>query len=410
MRVNRISALIALSFLLFMSTAVAQNKVVVIPMAGDDLKPLANIVTVAKANGDFSSPVAAMDSITDASVNKPYLLIIAPGEYNLGASQLVMKPYVEVAGSGRVATRLIGARGSATTDGSAAMVTGASNSSLSDLSIINTRTNSNSFGIHNFSVSNMTINNIAISIVDGPASGFQVGIRNDASSPKITQVYIELEDGGAQGGVLSFNSSQLEIAEIEIKILGGNSSQNGILSFGSPTSIKHASINVAGGDFNQTGLNAGSASPIDATGLKITVEGGGTTNNQIGIDLKVQPQDGESKITQSTIDVKDGTDASGIKVTQAGLVRLEGVSAFASNASGVNYGLSLNSSVQAKIYNSTFSGATNSVLGGGPGNQSTAYISDSFLEGPRSSNGIFRCSFVHTTAGSVLDGNCSSGI
>ena len=73
MLINFGRALLALTLVLFAVTASAQNKVVVVPLAGDDLKPLANIVTVATANGDFSDPIAAMASI-NAEVS--YMLLI----------------------------------------------------------------------------------------------------------------------------------------------------------------------------------------------------------------------------------------------------------------------------------------------------------------------------------------------
>ncbi len=84
--------------------AIAQTKVVVIPMSGDDLKPLQNVVSVAKQNGDFSSPIAALDSISDASASNPYLVVIAPGIYDLGNETLTLKPFVNVQGSGKDVT------------------------------------------------------------------------------------------------------------------------------------------------------------------------------------------------------------------------------------------------------------------------------------------------------------------
>ncbi len=56
---------------LFATTASAHNKVVVIPMPGNGLKPLKNLVTVAKANGDYSDPVAALDAIYNYSYSSP---------------------------------------------------------------------------------------------------------------------------------------------------------------------------------------------------------------------------------------------------------------------------------------------------------------------------------------------------
>ena len=69
MRIQNYLAVFSLTLFTAVSmngTAHAQNKVVVIPMAGD-AEPLQNIITVSAQNGDFTSPIAAMNSINDAS-------------------------------------------------------------------------------------------------------------------------------------------------------------------------------------------------------------------------------------------------------------------------------------------------------------------------------------------------------
>ncbi len=79
--------------------ALAHTKVVVIPMSGDDLKPLAKMITVASANGDFTNIDTALSSISGASASNPYLVVIAPGIYEV-SSQLVIPSFVNISGSG----------------------------------------------------------------------------------------------------------------------------------------------------------------------------------------------------------------------------------------------------------------------------------------------------------------------
>ncbi len=95
---QRILGFLIILLLLAPLTVLAQTKVVVIPL-GDDAKPLKNVISVAKANGKFTDPVAAVNSISDASAANPYLVVIGPGVYTI-TQTLVMKPYVDIVGSG----------------------------------------------------------------------------------------------------------------------------------------------------------------------------------------------------------------------------------------------------------------------------------------------------------------------
>jgi hypothetical protein len=62
-------------------------------------------ITVAKDGGDFTTIQGAIDSITDASVNKPYLIKIYPGTYT---EDVVNKDYINFEGAGLTLTTLDG--------------------------------------------------------------------------------------------------------------------------------------------------------------------------------------------------------------------------------------------------------------------------------------------------------------
>ena len=155
---KNILCVVGVLFFLFPMAVFAQNKVVVIPLFGDDPKPLKNIVTVAKANGDFTNPVAAVNSISDASANNPYLVVIGPGVYTL-TQTLVMKEYVDIAGSGENVTKLQGAiSGSPPVDASSAIISGANNAALSSLTVENTGGSTFSLALYNNNASPMVKN------------------------------------------------------------------------------------------------------------------------------------------------------------------------------------------------------------------------------------------------------------
>jgi pectin methylesterase-like acyl-CoA thioesterase len=70
------------------------------PISAAKIQKVGRVVVVATSGGDYTSPIAAVNSITDASAANPYLVKVMPGVYNLGAASLVMKPYVYLEGSG----------------------------------------------------------------------------------------------------------------------------------------------------------------------------------------------------------------------------------------------------------------------------------------------------------------------
>ena len=136
---HRVALLLSFIFLtvgILSTPTQAQNKVIVIPMPGGQAKPLKNIVTVAKANGNFTDPVAAVNSINDASMANPYLVVIGPGVYNL-TTTLKMKPFVSIAGSGQRITMLQGSISSDDIVSTPAIISLANRTTLSDLTVAN---------------------------------------------------------------------------------------------------------------------------------------------------------------------------------------------------------------------------------------------------------------------------------
>ncbi len=163
--------------------ASAHNKVVVVPLGGGEAQKLSNVVTVAKSNGDFSEPIAALNSITDASESNPYLIVIAPGVYTL-SGPLQMKEWVSIAGSGRYVTKLTGAISTSNTDSSSAVVSGANNASLSDISVENTGGSEISIAILSFDTSTILERVNALSS-GGTSKSYGIRIDRNAASPII---------------------------------------------------------------------------------------------------------------------------------------------------------------------------------------------------------------------------------
>jgi pectin methylesterase-like acyl-CoA thioesterase len=116
------------------------TRIAAVPYAlqAEKVKGYANVVVVAKSGGDYTSVQAAIDSITDAAADNPYLVGVAPGVYE---EQVTMKPYVHLQGAGQETTIITSAASSSgdwpPTEFTLVL---ASDTSLRDLSVGNSGT------------------------------------------------------------------------------------------------------------------------------------------------------------------------------------------------------------------------------------------------------------------------------
>jgi hypothetical protein len=279
------------------SAAQAADKVVVIPMAS--AKPLQNVVTVAKAYGNFTDPVAAVNSITDASATNPYLVLIAPGTYTL-TTTLVMKPYVDISGSGENITKLTGAI-SNTNEVTSAIIKGANHATLSNLSINNTGGNSYSTGIYTTGLDfSARLQHVLVTVSGGSDSTFGI-FNTDHSSPIMSDVNVIV-----QGRV------------------DGNGFNFGVLNsdYSSPI-MTRVNIIAQGGFFNYGVNNTNHSSPV-MTEVNTAAPGGGTTYKNYGVFNCIfsSPQ-----IRRSTLAGYDnGLETDGATVTISQSTILHGVS------------------------------------------------------------------------------------
>jgi len=265
--------------------AEAADRVVVIPMGGG--KPLQNVVTVAKSNGQFTDPVAAMNSITDASAANPYLLYIGPGQYTLNTT-LVMKPFVDVTGSGEQVTWLMGAISTTALDETSAIVKGANNAALSQLSVSNTGGGTYSIGIFNTGL-NVTARLQQLSVYAKGGAG-NVGVLNDGSSPMMTGLNMAVEGTGIEQnvGIFNLNSSAPTIIGVNVLVWGGNVALGISNNSSSVPVIDGANVFAWGGSAN-TNMGVRNVSSNDVKIRRSTISGtpyslvnsAGSTNTRV---------------------------------------------------------------------------------------------------------------------------------
>lgn len=233
--------LVACGILLTLQPSVyAHNKVVVVPLGGDtaEFKTIKNIVTVGLDNADFTSPVDAMASITDASSFNPYLIVIGPGTYTIG-QPLQVKPNVHLAGSGIDVTILEAGFGATTFPASAVVSTsggGSSRISIRDLSITQ-------YGFAQHTSTAVYAN--------GPTV--------------IQNVDIDVQASGANNYGIYANQAALSLKDTTITVRNATSVSVGTYLNGGSALITDTTINVRNGAFVAALYNDSSFATLERT-------------------------------------------------------------------------------------------------------------------------------------------------
>ena len=255
--------LFAFAGLILLSGTSALADFYVIPVPS---KPLKNVITVAKGGGKFTNPVAAVNSITDASASNPYLVVIGPGVYTL-TQTLVMKEYVDIVGSGENVTKLQGAISTSSPDASSAIISGANSATLGSLTVENTGGGYLSIALYNQSTSP------TVSHVTAMASGgtYSYGVYNDSSSPTMTNVTATASGAFSNWGVYNYLSSPT-MTEVTASSSGGTTANRGVENAASDATMINVIATASGGTYSY-GVKNSSSSP-NMTNVIATASGG----------------------------------------------------------------------------------------------------------------------------------------
>lgn len=272
----------------------------------------------------------ALAGIGNASATKRYVIKIEPGIYDVGSTMLVMKPFVDIEGSGQQATVIQGV-GNNDVDQLTAIVKGAASSELRDLQVksVGSASQSNSISIVMTDGADTKIT--GVTLVSGGASG-NWGLRSIGARPSLKDVTIEVQGGTNSYGIVSRGESALpEIEQTKISVTGA---QNG------------------------AGIAGASSSRLEKLrDLQINVS---ASSSAYGIQI-IEGQDASVRLAFSTVDVQAPVSygvvyyftASGPLKVEQSQVRANGATSF-----GL-YGLGHT----AMIDHSQITGATNTVYG-----------------------------------------------
>ena len=183
-----------------------------LPSAGF-AKDYTKVVTVGSPGGNFTSPIKALASITDASAKKTVLVKVMPGTYDLGTESLQMKEYVDLEGAGSDKTMITSSNFNTDIDNCAVgTVIMAQNSSLRNVKIVNSaQDTSNEAFIVGIVFDNVTADTEGIRVqvgADGVYNSPKYGICSSGSAGHATlkNVDIEVRNGNqGQSGAIALN-------------------------------------------------------------------------------------------------------------------------------------------------------------------------------------------------------------
>ncbi len=206
--------------------------------------PPDNVIVVASSNGDFTSIQAAVDSIPDDG--ESYLIWIAPGWYE---EIVKLKPNIHLQGAGQGLTHIQAAASNG------AVVTLDSHTSVRDLSVSNTGTGPQNFGIRGDDVTDVEIANVYAEA--GGSGTSNTGIYLTGIDAEVT-----LENVTAWGGKASGSNTGLSITlGPEVTVHGGTFTGSGgtdaygiWLAGGSDTFLGAADMRAIGEDASNTNI------------------------------------------------------------------------------------------------------------------------------------------------------------
>lgn len=179
-----------------------------------------------------------LSRITDNSATNPYLVKVEPGIYNLGSGSVVMKPYVDLEGSGELVTTLTSANSSG-----AGTVVGADNSELRFVTVKNTGGGQQSVALYAESTSPRFTHVTAVA--SGGSENYGVHLSN--GTPALTSVTASASGGGQSFGLANFNGV-LSVANSSFSASDAAGINVGLLTtFGGTTRIVSSTLTGSGG-------------------------------------------------------------------------------------------------------------------------------------------------------------------
>jgi hypothetical protein len=289
-----------------------------------------NVIDVAKSGGDYTSVQAAIDSITDAATDNPYLVRVAPGEYS---ETVTMKPYVHLQGAGQEVTIITSTTSNGSLPPSQATLVLASDVSLRDLTVGN---------------SGSGIQNVALLASAG------------VTRTLVADVTVRAHGGGEDNYAIFLIDSGTGVRLQQVTALGENGSYSnfGLYNYnGAAATLRGGSFTGRGGSIAGAISNSGSGTTLETESVTALAENGSSSNYGL-----YNNNGAAATLRGGSFTGRGGSIAGAISNSGSGTtLETESVTALAENGSSSNYGLYNDNGATANITQSVLEGASYSV-------------------------------------------------
>lgn len=211
-------------------------------------KKYANVIVVAKSGGDFTDPLTAMQSITDASATSPYLIKLMPGIYNLGTNTLGMAPYVDIEGSGENITVI---RGIANINAGWGVVRLIRNSELRNLTVDTSESSWQTSGIAiSANEGNNVLSHVTITASAALSNYGFYAYGGDGNPTRLNDVTVLVSGAAGAYGVYAQNNNNVIMNNCRIEVSGPDNGNNMVIAatsqYGAKLTINNSSITAQG--------------------------------------------------------------------------------------------------------------------------------------------------------------------
>ena len=229
-------------------------------LPGADAESPARVIWVAESGGDFTSLSEAMASIPDNNTAAtPYVIKIAPGTYT-ETSNVAMKNYVDVEGSGQDVTTITCDCSTSFSASGAVISAGAITAEIRHLTINNTGTSTDaSVGLWTEGVTEGSFSMLHVTATAADTGGTaNYGVVNKSSSPMMNNVTATATGANGNYGVYNTSSSPT-MTNVTATATGG--SVFGVYNTSSSPTMNNVTATATDGQFSYGVYNNDESSP-----------------------------------------------------------------------------------------------------------------------------------------------------